>query len=215
MILEVWSDVVCPWCYIGKRRLEAALEGFERRNAVSVVWRSFQLDPDAPREAGEPTREMLARKYGTTPEGADAMQARVAGIAKDEGLDYRLEKTRHVGTFDAHRLLHFAKTKELQGELKERLMRANFTEGLSVGDHGVLARLAAETGLDAAEAAAVLAGNTFAEDVRADIARAAALGIRGVPFFVFAERYGVSGAQTAETLREVMEKAWEEQGADA
>ena len=212
MLLEIWSDIVCPWCYIGKRRLETAIERFERRDAVTVIWRSFQLDPSTPRNGTEPTRAMLARKYGVSLEEADAMQSRVVGLAAAEGLAYRIDLTRHENTFDAHRLIHFAKTRDLQEEMKERCMAAYFLEGASVGDHGTLIRLAGEVGLDGGEATAVLAGDTYAEDVRADIARAAALEIRGVPFFVFAERYGVSGAQSADTLLQVLTKAWEESG---
>jgi predicted DsbA family dithiol-disulfide isomerase len=210
MNIEVWSDIVCPWCYIGKRRLETALERFERRDAVRVIWRSYRLDPNAPRVSAQSTREMLARKYGVSLGQADGMQARVTGIAAEEGLEYHLEKTLHFNTFDAHRLLHFAKSKDLQEELKERLMRAHFTEGRSPADAETLVSLAGEVGLDAAECRAVLESGAHADDVRADEALAREYEIRGVPFFVFGGKYGVSGAQAADTLLEVMEKAWSE-----
>ena len=210
MNIEVWSDIVCPWCYIGKRRLETALERFERRDAVTVLWRSYQLDPNAPRVSTQSTREMLASKYGVSLEQADGMQARVTGIAAEEGLEYRLGKTLHFNTFDAHRLLHFAKSKGLQEELKERFMRAHFTEGRSPADVETLVSLAGEVGLDVAEARTVAEGDAYANEVRADEALAREYGIRGVPFFVFAGKYGVSGAQAADTLLEVMQKAWSE-----
>lgn len=215
MVIEIWSDVVCPWCYIGKRRFESALERFERRDAVEVVWRSFLLDPSAPRRPSETTREMLARKYGVTLEQADAMQARVVSLAAREGLRYRIDLTRHESSVDAHRLLHWSKAQGLQDALKERLFAAHFVEGLSISDAATLSRLAAEVGLDSGEASAVLAGDAFADAVRADIDRAVRLGIRGVPFFLVAERYGVSGAQPAETMLEALRTAWtetEEQG---
>lgn len=210
MLIEIWSDVVCPWCYIGKRRFEHALEGFERRDAVEVVWRSFLLDPSAPRVPSETTRVMLARKYGVSLEQADAMQARVVSLAAAEGLKYRVDLTRHESSVDAHRLLHLAKARGLQDALKERLFSAHFVEGLSISDPGTLTRLAAETGLDAKEASAVLAGDTYADDVKADIERAVHLGIRGVPFFLVAGRYGVSGAQASETMQEALRTAWTE-----
>jgi predicted DsbA family dithiol-disulfide isomerase len=210
MDVEIWSDVVCPWCYIGKRRFEAALDRFERRDVVEVTWRSFQLDPSAPRSSVETTRSMLARKYGVSLEQADAMQERVVSLAAREGLRYRIDLTRHENSFDAHRLLHLAKARDLQDDLKERLFSAHFTEGLSISDVATLTRLATETGLDAGEVSSVLGGNAYADDVRADIESAARLGIRGVPFFLVAGRYGVSGAQAPETMLEALRAGWAE-----
>ena len=210
MLIEIWSDVVCPWCYIGKRRFESALEAFERRDAVDVVWRSFLLDPSAPRVPSETTRAMLARKYGVSLEQADAMQARVTSLAAAEGLKYHIDLTRHESSVDAHRLLHLAKARGFQDALKERLFSAHFVEGLSISDAATLQRLAAEVGLDAGEASAVLAGDAYADAVRADIDRAVQLGIRGVPFFLVAGRYGVSGAQASETMLEALRTAWAE-----
>lgn len=209
--VEVWSDVVCPWCYIGKRRLETALSRFARRDLVALTWRSYQLNPSAPRTAEETTRAMLARKYGVSLEQADAMQSRVTGVAAQEGLRYRLELTRSENTFDAHRLLHLAREHGVQDALKERLFAAYFTEGASLGDPRTLTKLAAEAGLNKDAAAEVLARGDFGDAVRADAARATALGIQGVPFFVITGRsgpYGVSGAQPAEVILEVMEKAF-------
>ena len=208
MRIEIWSDILCPWCYIGKRRLESALERFERRDAVDVVWRSFQLDPSAPRDSRETTRDMLARKYGVSPEQADAMQERVTRVAAEEGLRYRLEGTHVENSFDAHRLLHLAREHGLQDDLKERLFAANFSRGERIGDPATLLRLAGEAGLDAEEARATLASGRFADAVRADRAEAEALGIRGVPFFVFDRRLGVSGAQPADVLLQTLQEAF-------
>ena len=210
MNIEVWSDIVCPWCYIGKRRLEAAIEKFERRDAVRVTWRSYQLDPNAPKVSTQTTREMLASKYGVSLEKADGMQARVTGVAAEEGLEYRLDDTLHFNTFDAHRLIHFAKSKGLQDEMKERLMKAHFTEGRSPADTETLVSLAQEIGLDGTESRAVIEGDAYAEAVRADAELAREYGIQGVPFFVIAGKYGVSGAQPSDSLLEIIGKAWSE-----
>jgi predicted DsbA family dithiol-disulfide isomerase len=213
-LVEIWSDVVCPWCYIGKRRLETALARFPRQDAVQVIWHSYQLNPSAPKHgteaALETTRTMLARKYGVTLEEADAMQTRVTSVAAQEGLKYRIELTRTENSFDAHRLIHLAATHDLQDAMKERLLAAYFTEGVSIGDRAELIRLAKEVGLVENEVVATLDGNAFADAVRADAARATSLGIQGVPFFVIAGRYGVSGAQPAEILLQAMEEAWKE-----
>jgi len=152
MNVEIWSDVVCPWCYIGKRRFEQALAQFPQRDDVNVVWRSFELDPDAPKSFPGTLNEMLARKMRTTPEQAAHMNARVSALAAEAGLDYHLDRARPSNTFDAHRLLHLALERGAQAHLKERLMRAYFTEGQRIGDHETLARLAAEVGLPEAEA---------------------------------------------------------------
>lgn len=209
MEIEIWSDIVCPWCYIGKRRFEKALAQFPHRDAVTVTWRSFQLDPHARQQATVSLNQSLAEKYGVSVAEAERMNARVTSLAAGEGLEYRLDLARPGNTFDAHRLLHLAASKGLQGALKERLMRAYFTEGEAISDHETLARLAAGAGLDADEARATLAGDAYAEEVRADEARAAALGISGVPFFVIDARYGVSGAQPDEVFRTALQTAWD------
>jgi predicted DsbA family dithiol-disulfide isomerase len=208
--LEAWSDIVCPWCYIGKRRLEAALDLFEHRDRVNVVWRSFELDPNAPRTADQTVREMLAAKYGVSLAQADAMQERVAAMAEQEGLHYRLDRTKRTNTFDAHRLVHFAKAQGKQDAMQERLMRAYFMEGAAPGDPETLVSLAAEAGLEAEAARAVVSSDAHAREVRADEERAARLGIRGVPFFLAAEKYGASGAQPAAVLRDLLQRAWDE-----
>lgn len=205
MVIDVWSDVVCPWCYIGKRRLEKALEGL---SDVQVVWHSFQLDPTTPKQSDLTLDEMLARKYQLPPGQVAQMQARVTGLAAAEGLDYHLDRARPENTFDAHRLLHWARAQNKGPELKERLLRAYFVEGQRIGHAPTLATLAGEVGLDAEQAAAVLADDgAHADDVRADIAQARAYGITGVPFFVIERRYGVSGAQESTVLRSAIDQA--------
>jgi predicted DsbA family dithiol-disulfide isomerase len=208
--VEIWSDVVCPWCYIGKRRFEAALARFPHADRIAVEWKSFELDPSAPRRLDGDLAGQLAAKYGVSRAEADGMHARMTGVAAEEGLDFRFDIAQSGSTFDAHRLLHLAADRGLQGALKERLVRAYLTEGEPIGEPATLARLAAEVGLPAADVAAVLDSDTYAEQVRADEQEARALGITGVPFFVVDRRYGVSGAQPADLLLEVLQKAWAE-----
>ncbi|MEO8287805.1 MAG: DsbA family oxidoreductase [Chloroflexota bacterium] len=208
MKVEIWSDVVCPWCYIGKRRFESALAEFEHRDDVEVVWRSFQLDPSAPQSANTTVSEHLAGKLGISLKQAEAMNAHVSELAAQEGLDYHLENAKYSNTFDAHRLIHLAAKHGLQDVVKERLMKGYFTESAAVGDYETLIKLVSEAGVDADEARAVLASDTYANEVRADIQRARSFGISGVPFFAIDERYGISGAQPAEGIREVLEQAW-------
>ena len=209
MDIEIWSDVICPWCYIGKRRFEQALEQFPHRDAVIVRWRSFELDPDAPQQYAGTLNEMLAEKYETTPQQAAQMNQRVSGLAAEVGLNYQLDQARPGNTFNAHRLLHLAAKRGVQPAVTERLMRAYFTEGQPIGDSETLARLASAAGLDADEARATLAGDAFADEVRADERRAAMLGIHGVPFVAIDARYGVSGAQPTEVFLKALETAWE------
>lgn len=213
MRVDVWSDVVCPWCYIGKRRLEAALERFPHREAVEVRYHSFQLDPSAPRGSDERVLDSLARKYRVSPAQAQEMVSRVRGLAEAEGLDFRIEGTRVENTLDAHRLLHEAQAQGRQGEAVERLFAAHFCDEERVGDPATLARLGREAGLDPAGVDATLADPTrHADAVQADLGRARAIGITGVPFFVIGERYGVSGAQSADTLLAALSRAWSEAG---
>jgi len=208
--VEVWSDVVCPWCYIGKRRLEAAVQRSD--HPVEVTWRSFQLDPSAPAQGGDMASE-LGRKYGGGREAALAMMAQVSSVAARDGLEYHLDRTAHLNTRDAHRLLHLAHDlggAELQGALKERLMRGYFTEALAVSDPDVLERLAVDAGLPAARVREVLSSEEFGADVETDQREAAALGATGVPFFVIDRRYGVSGAQPVELFDQALRQAWDD-----
>ena len=214
MKVEIWSDVACPWCSIGKRRFEAALARFEHRDEVEVVWRAFELDPtaeSAPASPGEDDyAQRLSAKYGTGLEQARQMLDSMTQAAAAEGLDFHFERVVRANTADAHQVIHLAGEHGVQDAVEERLLRAYFTEGEAVGDREVLVRLAAEAGLDAAEVRAALAEDRHLADVRADEAEAAALGIRGVPFFVVDRTYGVSGAQPAEHLLAVLQRAWQE-----
>jgi predicted DsbA family dithiol-disulfide isomerase len=208
MDVEIWSDVVCPWCYIGKRRFEEALGGFDHRDEVAVTYRSFQLDPSAPATSeGDPV-DRLAAKYGMSRAQAEAAQARVTANAATVGLDFHLDKARSGNTFDAHRLIHYANSVGKQAAVKERLMAAYFVEGKPIGDRDVLLRLAVDEGLDKTAVRAVLDSDAYASDVRHDELEARQLGINGVPFFVLDRAYGVSGAQGAETLRAALQEAW-------
>jgi predicted DsbA family dithiol-disulfide isomerase len=213
--VDIWSDVVCPWCYIGKRRFEAALERFPQRDEVEVTYHSYELDPSAPARHDLPGPERLAEKYGVTLEEAQAMNDRVSETAEQDGLHYRLDIARGGNTFDAHRLLHLALAHGVQPAVKERLMQAYFTEGEPVSDPETLARLVAEVGVDPEAAHAVAFSDRHGDAVREDELLAAQLGIQGVPFFVLDRRYGVSGAQPAEVLLEALERAWSDLAAAA
>jgi len=208
MKVEIWSDVVCPWCYIGKRRFESALARFPHRDHVDVVWRSFELDPTAPALREGDAAERLASKYGMSRQQAVESHERMAQVASQEGLAFHFEATRSGNTFNAHRLLHLADERGVQGEVKERLFRAYFSEAEPIGDVDTLVRLTGEVGISAADAQAVLSTDAYAEDVRADEREATELGINGVPFFVIDRRYGVSGAQSADILLQALERAW-------
>jgi predicted DsbA family dithiol-disulfide isomerase len=211
--VEVWSDVVCPWCYLGKRRLESALAEFAHAGEVEVVWRSFELDPAAPRRREGTAAEHLAAKYGMSRDQVEASWARLTALAEAEGLEYHLDRTQGGSSFDAHRLIQLARERGVQDAVKERFLRAYFTESLPIGEPDVLARLAAEAGLAEDEAIDVLAGDAFADAVRADERRAGMLGIGGVPFFAVDERYAVSGAQSTEHLLHALTAAWESRAA--
>ncbi len=210
MKVEIWADLVCPWCYIGERRLAAALSSFAHGDEVEVVWRSFQLDPDAPDTPERTVNEMLAEKYGVSLEEAAAMNDRVSAIAAADGLEYHIERTAYVNTFNAHRLNHLAAAHAVQTRLGERLFRFYFTEGGNLADAEALIGLAAEAGIPADVARAVLQGTAYADAVEADIEAARRLGVRGVPFMVFDGKYGLSGAQPAKVVAETLERAWNE-----
>jgi predicted DsbA family dithiol-disulfide isomerase len=210
LTVEIWSDVVCPWCYIGKRRFETALEAFEHADEVTVMWRSFELDQEAPRVSEGTATERLAAKYGMSLERAQQLHAEMTERAAAEGLDFRFDLARGGNTFDAHRLIHLAATYGHQAAAKERLMQAYFTDGEAIADPETLIRVVSEVGVDPAEARDVLQTDRFAEDVREDELLASQLGIQGVPFFVLDRRYGVSGAQPPEVLVQALERAWGE-----
>lgn len=208
MQVEIWTDVVCPWCYLGKRHLDRALELFPHRDAVEVTYRSFELDPAAPPGVSTPTVEMLAAKYGMTLAQAGDAQRQMEQRASQYGLTFRMAGLRSGNTRDAHRLLHLAKAKGTQAELVEALHCAYFTDQASVFDHASLADVAAATGLDHAQALEVLASDEYGPDVEADEEIARSLGVNGVPFFAVDRHYGISGAQPAEAIAQVLDRAW-------
>ena len=210
MQVKIWSDLVCPWCYLGKRRFERALESFDHRDEVTVVYRSFELDPSAPAEVTTPTVERLADKYGMTAGQADDAQRQMEERAAQDGLEFRMERLRSGNTRDAHRLLHLAKAHGVQAELAERLHRAYFTEQASIFDHSSLTELAVEAGLDRDDVIRVLASQEYGDAVDTDEAMAQALGVNGVPLFVIDRRYGISGAQPPEVIAHVLDQAWAE-----
>jgi predicted DsbA family dithiol-disulfide isomerase len=212
MQVEIWSDVVCPWCYLGKRHFEQALRLFPHREAVQVVYRSFELDPFAPTGVTTPTVEILATKYGMTLEQAHEAQRQMEKRADAAGLTFRMDGLRSGNTRDAHRLLHLAKARDRQAELAERLHQAYFTDQASIFDHSSLADLAAGAGLDRGEVLGVLASDAYGEDVDADEQLARSFGVSGVPFFVIDRRYGISGAQPAETIAQALDQAWADAG---
>jgi predicted DsbA family dithiol-disulfide isomerase len=210
--VDVWSDIACPWCYVGKRRFEAALARFPHKDAVEVVWRAFELDPSAPplRDTSVSYAGRIAAKYGMTEAEAEQKIRQMTETARADGLDLHFEKVRSGNTFDAHRVLHLALERGAQDAVKERLLRAYMSEGAVMSDPETLIRLATEAGLDPREVRSLLAGDACAAEVRKDERLARELGISGVPFFVIGGRYGVSGAQPADALLDVLRKAWAE-----
>jgi len=211
MDVHIWSDVVCPWCYLGKRRFEHALALFGHRDEIRVTHRSFQLDPSRPRHQTMSRREMLQSKYQLSEQQVRDMDARMEHLADVEGLEYHLTDAGLTGnTLDAHQLLHLGKARGIQDAVIERLYRAYFTEQRSVFDRDSLVTLAGEAGLDQSEARDVLERDAYVDAVTGDVREARALGVSGVPFFVLGGRYGVSGAQATEVFTDALTKAWEE-----
>jgi predicted DsbA family dithiol-disulfide isomerase len=208
MVVEIWSDVACPWCYIGKRRFEAALARFEHRDEVDVVWRSFELDPDAPHERAGDRAGRLAEKYAITVERAREMEQTVTDAAAAEGLDFRFDIARSGSTFDAHRLVHLADAHGLQDAIKERLLRAYFTDGELISDRDTLIRLAVEVGLPGDVVRAALTDELHATDVRDDERDARKLGITAVPTFVIDRALGASGAHPPDALLDLLRQGW-------
>jgi predicted DsbA family dithiol-disulfide isomerase len=207
--VEIWSDIACPWCFVGKRRFETALAAFEHRDDVSVTWRSFELDPGAPAERPGERAAHLAAKYGLELEQARAMEADMTAVAAAEGLEFRFDIARSGNTLDAHRLIHLAAAHGLQDAMKERLLRAYQGEGVLMSDGDALRRLAEEVGVPGEEVADMLAGDRYAAEVREDEATARSLGINAVPFFVVDRAFGAAGAQPPEVLGQLLERAWQ------
>jgi predicted DsbA family dithiol-disulfide isomerase len=205
--VEIWSDIACPWCYVGKRRFERALEAYPGRDAVAITWRSFELDPAAPPERPGSHAEHVARKYGRPLEQVRAMHEEMTRTAAAEGVEFRFDLVRGGSTFDAHRILQLAAALGVQDAAKERLLRARHAEGELLSDHETLVRLAAEVGIPEQEARETLATDRFADTVREDERTAAALDIHAVPFFVVDRRMAVSGAQQPELFLKMLERA--------
>ena len=210
LTIEIWSDVLCPFCDIGKREFEQALSRFEHRDQVRIEWKSFELDPNAPVRSEEDTYTMLARKYGMTRADAQARSAGVADRARTLGLQFNMDKAVIANSFDAHRLIQLAKAQGLGDAAEERLFNAYFTDGVCISDHAELVKLGVEIGLDASAVSAMLTSDSYSEAVRTDEYEAQQFGIRGVPFFAIDRKFAVSGAQSADHLLGALQHAWRE-----
>ena len=210
MKVEIWSDVMCPFCYIGKRKFENALAQFSHKDEVEIVWKSFQLNPDMKTEANKNINQYLAEAKGWSIEKAKEMNDYVTNIAKEIGLTYNMDKAVVANSFDAHRFSHLAKKHGKQNEAEEKLFEAYFTDGKNTADHQTLVQLGSEIGIDQSETLAVLASNEYADEVKQDIYEAQQVGVRGVPFFVLGEKYAISGAQESSTFLQALNKTWEE-----
>ncbi|MBS4178922.1 DsbA family oxidoreductase [Lederbergia citrea] len=214
MKIEVWSDFVCPFCYIGKRRLEEALSNFPHRDQVEVEFKSYELDPNSPKDSNQKIHEVLAAKYGMSVEEAKRTNEGIGQQAASVGLTFNFDNMKPTNTFDAHRLVHFAKTKGKDSELTEKLLYAYFTESKNLSDKDTLADIAATAGLEREEATGILNDEqAYADDVRYDENTAQQIGVRGVPFFVINQKYAISGAQPPETFLGALEKVWQEENA--
>jgi predicted DsbA family dithiol-disulfide isomerase len=210
MNVEIWSDVMCPFCYIGKRKFENALEQFPHKDDIKIIWKSFQLDPSTVTDPSLNTIENLRLKKGWSKEQAAETITHVADIAKRVGLNFNFDKAVVANSFDAHRLSHLAKKYNLQNELEEKLFSAYFTEGKNTADYETLLKIALEIGMDEAEVSEVLKGNAFANEVHQDVEQAQQIGVRGVPFFVLNQKYAISGAQESDTFLQALHKAYDE-----
>ncbi|MBD8044887.1 DsbA family oxidoreductase [Arthrobacter sp. Sa2BUA2] len=212
MLVEIWSDIGCPWCFIGKRRFETALSRFEHASEVEVRWRSYQLDPSVPEHFDGTEVDYLSRVKGMDPAQVAGMLEHVTSQAAGEGLNYRFEDLVVANSFTAHRLIHLAREsggEETAAAVKEALLSAHFEKGLDIASHDVLAEIGSQSGLDPETVRSTLAGTDYAEAVEQDVAEARALGVNGVPFFVLDRRYGISGAQPAELFEQALAQAWE------
>lgn len=210
MKVEIWSDVMCPFCYIGKRKFETALAQFEHKNDVIVEWKSFQLDPNTVTDERKNTLEHLVQSKGWTMDYTKQTIANVTETAKEVGLNFYFENTIVANSFHAHRLLHLAKIHHIQNQCKELLLAAYFTEGKNIDDQEVLKNIGLQIGLDANEVSNLLASNQFADEVKNDIHHAQEIGVRGVPFFVLDNKYAISGAQSSETFLAALTQTWNE-----
>jgi predicted DsbA family dithiol-disulfide isomerase len=210
MKIEIWSDVACPWCYIGKRRFEAALAEFPHRDSVEVQWRSYQLDPGLPEHYDGTELDYLSTRKGLAPQQVSQMFEHVAAQAKGEGLEYRFDTVVVANSFTAHRLIHLAAAHGSQDAAKERLLSDHFEHGKDIGSQEYLTALGQDLGLDAADVEELFSTDKYADDVRLDFQEARALGISGVPFFVIDRKFGLSGAQPSETFTAALNQAWQD-----
>ncbi|MCX6215267.1 DsbA family oxidoreductase [Spirosoma sp.] len=210
MDVEIWSDIMCPFCYIGKRKFEQALNQFEHKEQINIVWKSFQLNPDMKTQPGKSINQYLAEIKGWSLAEAQRMNDHVTGMAREVGLSYDLNKAVVANSWDAHRLIQLAKQHGLGDAIEERLFKAYFTEGRDTSDHATLLELGTEIGLDETAVEQLLASNQFADAVNRDVYEAQQVGARGVPFFVLNRRYAVSGAQQPETFLGALNTAWTE-----
>jgi predicted DsbA family dithiol-disulfide isomerase len=210
MKVEIWSDVVCPFCYIGKRKFEAGMEGFAHKDEIEVIWKSYQLNPDAKHVPGKDIFQTLADMKGQSLDWSKQMHENVAQMARVVGLDYRFDRVKPANTFEAHRVIQLAKKRDLADKMEERLFRAYFTDGELISDPDTLIRLAGEAGLDRDEVANMLEGERYIDAVERDIEEAARLGVRGVPFFVLNRKYAVSGAQDPSVFLQTLNAAYDE-----
>lgn len=210
MKVEIWSDIMCPFCYIGKRRFEQALQNFEQKDSIEIVWKSFQLNPEMKTEPGKSINQYLSEIKGWSLQQARQMNEQVTAMAREAGLAYDLDKAVVANSFDAHRLIQLAKTVKKGDAMEERLFSAYFTEGKNIADHETLVELGTAIGLKSETIKEMLAGNSYAQEVEQDIYEARQIGVRGVPYFVLNDRYAVSGAQPAETFSGALNKAWGE-----
>ena len=214
MRIDVWSDILCPFCHLGRRHLELALEQFEHADEVEVQWHSFQLDRSAPAVDDTPNVDRVAAKYGVPREQMVLQQERMAADAARVGLDFQWERLRGGNSYDAHRLVYLARALGREEEVTDRVMRAWYSEGEAIGDHETLVRLAVEAGLEEAEVRELLAGDDHGIDVRTDLALASQIGITSVPTFVLDQKYGVTGAQPVEVMLDAIRQVWELQGTE-
>ncbi|CAN5406072.1 DsbA family oxidoreductase [soil metagenome] len=208
MKVEIWSDVMCPFCYIGKRRFENALQQFAHKDEIEIIWKSYQLDPTMQTEAGKNINQYLAERKGWTLDYARQMNAHVTAMAKEVGLNYDFDKAIVANSFDAHRFSHLAAKYGLGDAAEERLFKAYFTEGKNISDHGTLIKLGTEIGIDASVIKQMLATDAYTYEVQHDINEAETLRLKGVPFFVMNRKYGVSGAQPEEVFLKTLEKSF-------
>lgn len=210
MKIEIWSDVMCPFCYIGKRNFEKALAQFTEKEKIEIVWKSFQLDASVPDIATESYEEYLVKRKGLSAEQVKGMLQNVTQMAREAGLDYHFNRSVMVNSLKAHRLIQFAKTRNLGDEAEERLFHAFFTEGKSIADIDTLTQLGVEIGLDATELQVAFTDERYAYQVNQDIQEARQIGVNGVPFFVFNRKYAISGAQPPQAFLETLRKSFDE-----